>query len=207
MLNRRTFIAGAAALAAAPAVPTPARRKLREFPYSQVTLAGGPLADHYRRVRAHFLSLDEDRILKIYRQRAGLPAPGRDMGGCYDANGFGPGHLIGQFISWLSRIFAHTGDRDAAAKARRLVEGYDACFAVDGNPYAHPKASTTWPCYVMDKYEVGLLDGATLAGVDTARAMLPRVIDAALHFIPDHVYDRTPDSPKQAPYDEPYILP
>jgi DUF1680 family protein len=207
MLNRRTFLAGAASVAAARAIPAPDRRKLREFPYSQVTLASGPLADHYRRVHAHFLSLDEDRILKIYRQRAGLPAPGRDMGGWYDAAGFVPGHLIGQFISGLSRIFAHTGDRDAAAKARRLVEGYTACFDADGNPYAHPKASTTWPCYVLDKYEIGLLDAAALAGIDSARALLPRVIDAGLRFIPDHVYDRTPDSPKQAPYDEPYILP
>src|SRR5207247_751746 len=29
----------------------------------------------------------------------------------------------------------------------------------------------------------------------------------AIPYIPDHTYDRTPNSPKQAPYDEPYILP
>jgi hypothetical protein len=92
----------------------------------------------YRRTQAHFLGLDEDRILKVYRQRAGMAAPGRDMGGWYDANGFVPGHLIGQFISGLARIHAHTGLPEAAAKARRLVLGYGATVERDGMPFASP---------------------------------------------------------------------
>jgi uncharacterized protein len=207
-LSRRTFLSTAATCAvAAGAEPSAERRKLWEFAYPQVTLTHGPLADMYRRVHAHFLKLDEDRLLKVYRQRAGMPAPGRDMGGWYDADGFVPGHLSGQFISGLSRIHANNGDPEAAAKARRLVQGYAATFDRDGNPFASPKASTTWPCYILDKYEIGLLDAANLAGVPEARALLPRVIQGAIRFIPDHTYDRTPDSPKQAPYDEPYILP
>ena len=208
--SRRNLLRAAGAsfanLGAARKVPFRSR-KVYEFAYSQVALTGGPLAEHYRRIRAHYLALDEDRILKVYRQRAGLPAPGRDMGGWYDADGFVPGHLIGQFISGLSRLSANSADADAAAKARRLVEGYAACFARGGNPFASPKASTTWPCYVLDKFETGLLDAASLAGIAPARDLLPRVIDSALPFIPDHVYDRAPASPKQAPYDEPYILP
>jgi uncharacterized protein len=110
-------------------------------------------------------------------------------------------------ISGLSRIHCTTGDPQAAAKARRLVEGYAAAFEKDGNPFASPKASTTWPCYLLDKYEIGLLDAANLAGVERARALLPRIIESAQRFIPGHVYDRGPNSPRQAPYDEPYILP
>ncbi len=208
MLSRRTFLGCAPAVAAvARAAQPPGRLKLREFGYPQVTLTSGPLAAMYQRVHAHFLKLDEDRLLKVYRQRAGMPAPGRDMGGWYDADGFVPGHLIGQFVSGLSRIHATTGDPEAAAKARRLVQGYAAAFEKDGNPYASPKASTTWPCYILDKYEIGLLDASTLAGFEQARSLLPRVIEGAIRFIPDHTYDRTPNSPKQAPYDEPYILP
>ena len=158
-------------------------------------MTGGPLAGHYQRTHAHFLKLDEDRILKVYRQRAGLPAPGADMGGWYDAEGFVPGHLIGQFISGLSRIHATTGDPLAAAKARRLVEGYAAAFEKDGNPYASPKASTTWPCYILDKYEIGLLDAANLAGIPEARALLPRVIQARRPSSRTTL-DRTPDSPR-----------
>jgi len=203
-VTRRAFLCAPTALAFSAQVP---RTKLREFSYSQVKLTGGPLAAMYQRVHAHALRLDEDRLLKVYRQRAGMPAPGRDMGGWYDADGFVPGHLIGQFISGLSRIYANTGDWQAAAKAKRLVAGYAATFEKDGNPYASPKGSTTWPCYILDKYEIGLLDAARFAGIGEARELLPRVIQAALRFIPDHTYDRTPESPKQAPYDEPYILP
>ena len=207
-MTRRTFLGTAASLAVSHrGQAAPARTRLKELAYSQVKLTGGPLGAQYERMHAAYLRLDEDRVLKVYRQRAGMPAPGADMGGWYDAAGFVPGHLIGQFISGLSRIYATTGDRLAADKARRLVEGYAATFEKDGNPFASPKASTTWPCYILDKYEIGLLDAATLAGVEQAKALLPRVIDGAIRFIPDHTYDRTPDSPKQAPYDEPYILP
>jgi DUF1680 family protein len=160
----------------------------------------------YRRTQAHFLGLDEDRILKVYRQRAGMAAPGRDMGGWYDANGFVPGHLIGQFISGLARIHAHTGLPEAAAKARRLVLGYAATMERDGVPYASAKAET-WACYILDKYAIGLIDAARLAGVEEARALLPRVIRGAqaTGWIPDHTFDRV--GVKNLPYDEPYVLP
>jgi DUF1680 family protein len=206
MLSRRVFVGGAAACAAAAGAPRPEdRRRLREFSYSQVTLTEGPMAAMYQRMRTHFLKLDEDRLLKLYRQRAGLPAPGRDMGGWYDADGFVPGHLLGQFISGLSRIHAATGDPEAAAKARRLVLGYGAAFEKDGNPYASPKTIATWACYVLDKYEIGLLDAANLAGVDQARLLLPHVIQGAVRYIPDHTFDRV--GVRQPPYDEPYVLP
>ena len=114
-------------------------------------------------------------MLKVYRQRVGMPAPGRDMGGWYDAQGFVPGHLLGQFMSgW--RECTPNRDPEAAAKVRRLVLGYAAAFEKDSNPFAHPKAIATWACYVLDKYEIGLLDAATLAGVAEARTLLPRVI-------------------------------
>ena len=205
MLSRRTFLgtAAASAVSARPAASAE-RLQLREFAYPQVRLTEGPLADMYRRTHAHILTLDEDRLLKVYRQRAGMPAPGRDMGGWYDADGFVPGHLIGQFISGLSRMYANTGDPQAAAKARRLVRGYAATFEKDGNPYASPKAST-WACYILDKYEIGLLDAAALAGVEEARALLPNVIQGAMRFLPGRTYDRI--GTRQPPYDEPYILP
>lgn len=207
-VSRRAFLGGAAGLAVSGrAAGINDRLRPREFAYDQVKLTGGPLAEMYHRLHAHYLALDEDRLLKVYRQRAGLAAPGRDMGGWYDAEGFVPGHLLGQFVSGLSRMYANTGDPQTAAKVRRLVLGYAATLEADGNPYASPKGSTTWPCYLLDKYEIGLLDAAALAQVKEARTLLTRVIDGAIPFIPDHTYDRTPTSPRQAPYDEPYVLP
>jgi DUF1680 family protein len=206
MLSRRAFLGSAAACAIAPGQVRATKRNMRqEFAYGQVTLTEGPIAAMYNRMRTHFLGLDEDRILKVYRQRVGMPSPGRDMGGWYDADGFVPGHLIGQFISGLARLHANNGDPASAAKARRLVKGYAETFDRDNNPFAAKKASDTWACYVLDKYEVGMIDAATLAGVDEARVLLPRIIEAGLRFIPDHTFDRI--GVQQPPYDEPYVLP
>ena len=207
-MTRRTFLGAAVSLPLARNGSAASQRaKLAEFAYGEVSLAGGPMAAQLERLHRHYLGLDDDRLLKVYRQRAGLPAPGEDMGGWYDADGFVPGHLIGQFISGLSRLAANSGDAAAAAKARALVSGYAATLGANDYPFAGAKASTTWPCYVLDKYEIGMLDAASLIASDEARRLLPRVIAGAMPYIPDHVYDRGPDSPKQAPYDEPYILP
>src|SRR5579863_5846182 len=202
VVSRRGFLGGAASLIlpsgrAASASP----RKLREFAYGDVSLTGGPLAQQLDRLRAHYLSLDEDRLLKVYRQRAGLPAPGDDMGGWYDAEGFVPGHLIGQFISGLARLAANSGDARCSAKAERLLQGFGATLGPKDYPFASSKASTTWPCYILDKYVIGLLDAQSLLHSQEAARLLPRLISGALPYIPDHTYDRGPDSPKQAPYD------
>ena len=118
MFSRRAFLGTVAAGAAIGAAHGAAANTLREFAYSDVRLTGGPLKAQYDWVHAHFLSLDNDRLLKVYRQRAGLPAPGEDMGGWYDADGFVPGHTIGQYISGLSRMYATTRDRATLAKVK-----------------------------------------------------------------------------------------
>ena len=207
MFSRRRFLHTAAAGALLGAARGAGREHLREFTYADVQLTGGPLKRQYDWVHAHFLSLDNDRLLKVYRQRAGLPAPGDDMGGWYDADGFVPGHTIGQYISGLARMYATTRHPATLAKVKALVGGYAATLGADGYPYASEKAAVTWPCYILDKYVVGMLDAHRLAGVAAGRELLPRIIRGAIGHIPDHTYDRTPDSPKQAPYDEPYILP
>jgi hypothetical protein len=58
----------------------PSREKLSIFSYADVKLMGGPLRAQQDRIHASYLGLDEDKLLKVYRQRAGLPAPGEDIG-------------------------------------------------------------------------------------------------------------------------------
>ncbi len=200
--SRRRFLqtTGSAAVSVLAWRKVPEREKLHEFSYRDVKLTGGPLKDQYDRIYRFYLALDNDRLLKVYRQKAGLAAPGEDMGGWYDAEGFVPGHGLGQYISGLARY-------GAVDKVRELVMGYAATLGTDDNPFASKKASTTWPCYILDKYEAGLIDAYQLAGIREARDLLRRVVRGAQAYIPDHTYDRGPNSPKQAPYDEPYILP
>jgi DUF1680 family protein len=208
-LTRRKFLALTAASAVVPrlrALTPQIHVRLREFGYGDVRLTGGPLKAQYDRIFASYLALENDRLLKVYRQRAGLPAPGDDMGGWYDADGFVPGHSLGQYISGLSRYACTTGEPLAYAKVNQLVAGFAATLGSDNHPFASPVASTTWPCYILDKHEIGLLDAFQLAGVEQAKELLPRVVRGALPYLPDHTYDRGPQSPKKAPYDETYIL-
>ncbi len=209
-MNRREFLQAGTAAAAAASIAGAAPSQtdsLSEFSYADVKLTGGAIKRQYDVVHQHFLGLDNDRLLKVYRQRAGLPAPGEDMGGWYDTDGFVPGHTLGQYISGLSRLYGTTRDPACADKVRALVRGFAETMGPGGFPFANAKAATTWPCYVLDKYEAGMIDAFQLVGDANARKVLVESIQGAMPYIPDHTYDRTPDSPKQAPYDEPYILP
>jgi len=178
---------------------------LSEFDYHQVRLTGGPLKQQYDRIHASYLGLDNDRLLKVYRQRAGMATPGADMGGWYDADGFVPGHSLGQYISGLARIGSSTGDEHCHSKVGELVEGFAATLGSGNQVFAGPNAEKVWPCYILDKHIAGLVDAATLSGNAAARELLPRVFHGALPYIPDHGHDRI--GKKDPPYDETYVLP
>ncbi|MGA9978016.1 MAG: twin-arginine translocation signal domain-containing protein, partial [Candidatus Sulfotelmatobacter sp.] len=51
------------------AVDTP----LASFAYSEVKLLDGPMKLQFEQNHARFLNLDDDRLLKVFRQVAGLP--------------------------------------------------------------------------------------------------------------------------------------
>jgi DUF1680 family protein len=208
-ITRREFVLGASAVALNVQVPSASGSEnadpFSEFNYDQVRLTGGPLKQHYDRIHASYLSLDNDRLLKVYRQRAGMAAPGADMGGWYDADGFVPGHTLGQYISGLARIGSSTGDTNCHSKVSELVEGFAATLGKSNQVFAGPNAEKVWPCYVLDKHIAGLIDAATLTGNVTARELLPRVFHGALPYIPEQGHDRI--GKKDPPYDEPYVMP
>jgi DUF1680 family protein len=212
--SRRSFLQAASSAAALSAVrpfvslaqgAQAAAPELREFDYKDVRLTGGPLKDQYDHIHTHYLGLDNDRLLKVYRQHAGLAAPGRDMGGWYDPDGFVPGHSLGQYISGLARIGRTTGDPACLRKARELVQGFGAAFEANTNPFAGPNSERVWPAYVMDKHIIGLLDAYQLGGCQPARELLPKVIAGALPFVSPTSRDRI--GKKDPPYDETYVLP
>ncbi|MGB6746207.1 MAG: beta-L-arabinofuranosidase domain-containing protein [Terracidiphilus sp.] len=207
-ITRREFLAGAAATVCAArasgAVPA-ATGPFTEFDYGAVTLTVGPLKKQYDRVHAFYLALDNDRLLKVYRERAGLPAPGAEMGGWYDRDGFVPGHSLGQYIAGLARIGKTTGDTACAEKVNTLVECFAATLGAKDQIYAGTNAEKVWPCYVLDKHLAGLMDAHSLSGVAQARELVPRVFHGALPYIPEQGRDRV--GKKDPPYDETYVLP
>jgi uncharacterized protein len=196
---------GLPATASPATAPATARDSLREFDYRDVRLTGGPLKEQYDQIHAHYLALDNDRLLKVYRQHAGLAAPGKDMGGWYDADGFVPGHSLGQYISGLARIGSCTGDAACHAKVGELVQQFGAVTEANANPFAGPSSEKVWPAYVMDKHVIGLIDAYKLSNIESARALLPRVVEGALPFVSPVSRDRI--GKKDPPYDETYVLP
>ncbi len=118
--TRRAFLRGALCATAAAAARSNAQSAARPipdltiFPYGSVELLNGPLKRQFDENHIFFLNLSEDRLLKVYRQRAGLPAPGEDMGGWYDD--FCPGAHFGQYVSALARFAAVTPLRSRPAQ-------------------------------------------------------------------------------------------
>jgi hypothetical protein len=210
-LTRRSFVKTAAAFSAtrpfaslANATPAEIREPLHQFDYAQVQLTGGPFAAHYNELHAHYLSLSNDSLLKVYRQRADLPVPGADMGGWYDLDGFVPGHSLGQYISGLARIGASTDDSACHEKVHDLVEGFASTLGPNDQSILRPKTNL-WICYTLDKHFAGLIDAATLSNMPQAKELLNRVLVGSQSLLPAQGHDRI--GKKDPPYDETFVMP
>jgi len=222
--SRRNFLKTSAALAAAslarprhafaaaPAIPAP----LGQFKYGDVELLEGPLRQQFQTNHAFYAALDEDSLLMPFRQRAGLPSPGEEMGGWYSwapladldkpgNNGFAPAHSFGQYLSGLARDYAATGSASTRDKVHRLVRGYAAAISpkfYDGHRF---------PAYTYDKISIGLLDAHEFAGDSAALPALDATINAALPFMPPRALSRDeqyarPHTDDSFCWDEPYTL-
>src|SRR5271154_1716217 len=130
MTSRRSFLRSAglatSALCSHAADNMQTARPLQEFNYGDVDLAPGLAQTQFEQTQSVLLALNEDSLLKPWRLRSGLPAPGPDLGGWYDelpldktesgGHGFAPAHCFGQWISALARGYAI--NHDPATKAR-----------------------------------------------------------------------------------------
>jgi DUF1680 family protein len=224
--TRRFLLKSGAAFAAASAVRMPmlaqpaesekGATRLSQFHYADVELLQGPMLDQFQANHRFLLALDEDALLKPFRQRAGLPAPGPDMGGWYswsdefdppnNMTGYVPGHTFGQYLSGLARAYAATGDKPTQAKIHRLVRGY--AETITTNFYkGYPL-----PCYTFDKINCGLIDAHEFARDPDAMPALARATDAVLPWLPPHALTRPEMAARPHPniaytWDESYTLP
>jgi hypothetical protein len=196
------------ARAASQAVTDAIAAPLSELEYGQVQFGAGPLYNQARENHRLVLKLDEDALLRPFRVRAGLPAPGRDLGGWYDTYAFAPGATFGQWMSALARYYAITGDAPTRAKVERLVRGYAATIDAQGSFYRNNR----FPAYTYDKLVGGLLDAHGLGGDDAALAALARTTRAAVPFLPPRAMPRNEHAQpgedfSQHAWDESYTLP
>ena len=188
------------------------------FEYSQVQLLDGPLRTQFDHNHDLFLHLDEDALLKPFRQREGMPAPGPDMGGWYD-NGndfnpadnfhsFIPGHSFGQYLSGLARAYAVTGSKATQEKIHRLVRGFAETVKPDGKFYA----GYHLPAYTYDKTSCGLIDAHQFAQDPDALNVHWNATQAVLPYLPENALSRAeqrarPHKIVADTWDETYTLP
>jgi DUF1680 family protein len=220
--SRRTFLQSSAAVAAIAAArpgslfAEPAPKPLAWFNYGDIELLEGPLRHQFDANHAAYSALNEDSLLKPFRQRAGLPDPGEEMGGWYSwapiadidkrpDNGFAPCHSFGQYLSGLSRAYAATGNKATQAKVHRLVRE----FAPAITP--HFWDEHRFPAYTYDKISIGLIDAQKFAGAPNAFKVLDKTLDTVSAHLPpggisrDQQYAR-PHSDDSFCWDEPYTL-
>ena len=150
-------------------------RKIDVFDYRGVTLDGGRLRLQLDEVRDYYLRIPNDDLLKGFRQRAKLPAPGKDLGGWYSSDTF---HVFGQILSGLARLYAATGDAACKEKVDALVSEWGKCIAADG--YFYYSAKPNAPHYIYDKIVGGLVDAYLYCGNQEAIGDLRRITDWAV---------------------------
>ena len=230
-IDRRTFLkaagASATALVASSSLPAVSETEkgliavstpLATFPYGDVQLHEGPMKRQFDENHERFLHLDEDRLLKVFRQVAGLPAPGEDMGGWYDLTGFSlernsfrgfiAGHSFGQYVSALARAYAVTGSEETRSKINRLVKGYGETL----DPKARFFVDYRLPAYTYDKLSCGLIDAHEYAQDPMAMEIHERLTRAIGAYLPEKALSRAeqrsrPHKDTAYTWDETYTLP
>jgi hypothetical protein len=223
-LRRRIFLGGMSALAAEKLVLSPAlavaaavsRHVIEECNRGDVVLLPGRARAQADATLEALLAMDENKLLRPFRQAAGMAIGADRFGGWYDStpdfhppdnmNGFIPGHSFGQYVSALARGYAASGDVRAKAKVERLLTG----FAPTISPAFY--RDYPLPAYTFDKLVIGLLVAHRLADNREAFALLGRATDAALPFLPARAIDRRVAERTTTPnvafgWDETYTLP
>lgn len=201
VLERRTFLAGAAGAAAAASLPgrglAAARApesRIEQLDHGDVVLLDGRARAQFDETLSALLAFDEDELLRPFREAVGAAVGPRKLGGWYDRSpefdppgnltGFIPGHSFGQYVSALARAYAVAGDVRAKAKVDRLIAG----FAPTISPAFYQDYPL--PAYTYDKIVVGLIDADRYAGNAGALKLLDRATDAVLPFLPGRALDR-----------------
>jgi DUF1680 family protein len=145
-------------------------RLIEPFDYRGVSLNDGPLLRQVLEVRDDYLRVPNDDYLKGFRQRAGRPAPGADLGGWYTPGIF---HVFGQVLSGLARMHAATGDEACRQKLNALIKEWSLCIEPDGYFFSIKPPSP--PHYIYEKMAGGLLDAHLYAGNLEALRLLDRI--------------------------------
>ncbi len=190
-------------------------RPLQEFHYSDVVLTCDLHENQLKETHDVLMGLSDDSLLKPFREMAGMPAPGKELGGWYlydplfdqrhEDAGFAPGSTFGQWVSALARYYAITGSEETRNKVLRLNRLY--AKTISGDFYVKNR----FPAYCYDKLVCGLIDSHTFAQDPDAFSILDQTTATAIPHLPGHAVEREhvwrPGKGESYTWDESYTMP
>ncbi len=210
MHTRRDFIRMAAGASLAPTLPgasrgpraawaeesgLPAKSFMKPFDYHGVVLLEGMFKTQYDAARNYYYGIPNDDILKGFRERAGLPAPGQDMGGWAQRDSSG---VFGHWLTAMSRMFKATGDVQMKEKAVALMHGWAQTVQADGQYFTNhrPWIGPDRNHYRFDKMVCALVDMCKYAGQKDALPLLEKMVDWASGILLRSRRPATPEEPE-----------
>jgi DUF1680 family protein len=144
---------------------------IEPFNYASVQLRPGMFKDQFEHTKNHFLSIPNDDLLKPFREKAGLDAPGEDLGGWYNY----PATLF-QWLGAFAQMYSVTGDPKLLEKVEYLLSEWGK--TIDAGAFvlsAHH--------YGFDKTAGGLVDVYAYTGNEDAVKYLHKVTDYAMETL------------------------
>jgi DUF1680 family protein len=151
-----------------PASTSSAKTKIEPFDYRGVRLRESRWQKQFQAAHDFWLGLSEDDILHGYRAAAGLPAPGKVLGGWCVQNS---DTVFGQWLSGMSRVYRATSDAAIRDKAIRPFSEWAKTVKPDGDCGMRH--------YPFDKLVCGLVDLKLYAEFPDSIPMLECVVDWA----------------------------
>jgi DUF1680 family protein len=153
-------------------------RRLEAFDYDGVTLGAGRWKRQVELARDFYFSVSDDDILHGFRAAAGLPAPGKPLGGWC---GVDSGTVFGQWLSGMARLSRATGDAALRDKAQRLLAEWTKTVPASGDSKLGHYAFDKVVCglvdlhlYAEDQYAIPALERVTaFAARNLQRMQLP----------------------------------
>jgi len=165
---------------------------LEPFNYQGVRLLDGMLRKQCLGARDYYFNLPDNDILKGFRKRARMPAPGKDLGGwCRNDTSV----VFGQWLSGMARMSKATGDAALRLKATRLMREWAKTAAADGLFYDTKETKAEHTHYVFDKTVCGLVDLYEYGGEKEALPLLDRLTDWGMKTLDRTRKPATPADP------------
>lgn len=159
-------LAGGAALDALSAdngTASPGKIVLHSFDAASVKLRPGRWQRQYAAARDFYFNLSNDDILHGFRAEAGLPAPGKPLGGWASKNTY---ETFGQWLMAMARASRANDDQALRDKAALLVTEWGK--TIQNTPIRH---------YAFEKMVGGLVDMHLYANHPEALDLLEKITD------------------------------